>query len=36
MKNLLFGKDKTIAKKKVLGWLPDAVTEEFDDKEVSR
>ena len=30
MKNFLFCKDKTIAKKKILGWLPDDVTEEFD------
>ena len=36
MKNFLFEKDKTIAKKKLSGWLPDDVTEEFDDEEGSR
>ena len=36
MKNFLCWKDKTIAKKKMIGWLPDDVTEEVDDEAGSR
>jgi hypothetical protein len=36
MKNCLFWEDKTIATKKIAGWLLENVTEEVDDKAGAR